>query len=153
MAETEGEAYEQLPPFARFHKPNLVLWAQIKELERKIRDQDAEHEDNSSRLSVMSTHFASVEQELLRTQQLYDQKQREIGDEEHMKQLADREIGRMRTDLARFEKQRMQIDDMVRAMALGVPFVFSFALVRSTSAKTTSSKATSSWTKPPQNST
>ncbi|ORY38857.1 hypothetical protein BCR33DRAFT_741348 [Rhizoclosmatium globosum] len=53
----------------------------------------------------MSRHLKNVQQELMHTQALHDAKTRQIETEDHFKQLADRESGRLILEIRRTEKE------------------------------------------------
>jgi hypothetical protein len=51
---------------------------------------------------------------------LYDARIKEIQAEDHLKQLADRETGRLRSELIRLEKEQQRLGDAVCGRTISV---------------------------------
>ena len=66
------------------------------------------YEEKSDRMKVLKEHYKNVNNELLNTQQLIDGKNKEIETEDHMKQMAERQIGRLESELKKFDKQNIE---------------------------------------------
>lgn len=64
----------------------------------------------------MIDHLKNVEQEHKHTQSLVDQKSREIETEDHLKQLAERELGRVVSDLDKVAKQMVEGQDSLNSI-------------------------------------
>lgn len=61
----------------------------------RIETVEEEVKDTKDRMAVMVEHLKNVQQELSNTQQLIDAKSKEVETEDHLKQLGDREKGRV----------------------------------------------------------
>ncbi|KAL7749405.1 Coiled-coil domain-containing protein 39 [Sorochytrium milnesiophthora] len=103
------EEFGALPPFA--NAENKRLDEEVRAKEAKLTKCSNELEDNVSRTNAMMEHMRNVQQELNYIQQLYDARNREIETEEHLKAVADRELGRLTVDLRKFEKDMANISD------------------------------------------
>lgn len=84
---------DDLPLFA--DEKNRELHAQIRVKEARFEAAKRELAETSSRVEIMTEHLKNVQQELLHTQALHGAKLKEVSSEEHMRQLAQREIGRV----------------------------------------------------------
>ncbi|KAJ3076829.1 Coiled-coil domain-containing protein 39 [Podochytrium sp. JEL0797] len=80
-------------------------WDDIQHKETKLNSLLSLLDDNSSRGDAMKRHLKNVQQELKQTQALHDAKTRQIETEDHFKQLADRESGRLVLEIRRTEKE------------------------------------------------
>ncbi|KAL4133358.1 hypothetical protein PRIC2_003676 [Phytophthora ramorum] len=84
---------DDLPLFA--DEKNRELHAQIRVKEARFEATKRELAETASRVEIMTEHLKNVQQELLHTQALHGAKLKEVSSEEHMRQLAQREIGRV----------------------------------------------------------
>ncbi|RLN47348.1 hypothetical protein BBJ29_007182 [Phytophthora kernoviae] len=84
---------DDLPLFA--DEKNRELHAQIRIKEARFEAAKRELAETKSRVEIMTEHLKNVQQELLHTQALHAAKLKEVDSEEHMRQLAQREIGRV----------------------------------------------------------
>ena len=64
-----------------------------------------EIEEHQERLKILDEHLKSVQMELVHTQSLVDVKNKEIESEEHLKQVAERQIGRLRNEIEKLEQR------------------------------------------------
>ncbi|KAG5461974.1 MAG: hypothetical protein BJ554DRAFT_5753 [Olpidium bornovanus] len=96
------------PPPAR---PSRRRQHQIKASEAKLAALNSAYDDHVSRANAMKEHMKNVQQEIAHTQRLCDARNREINTEEHFKQLADREKGRLIADIKRCEKEIADLSD------------------------------------------
>ncbi|KAJ3023472.1 Coiled-coil domain-containing protein 39 [Thoreauomyces humboldtii] len=64
----------------------------------------------------MAAHMKNVQQELHHTQALADAKGRQIDTEDHFKQLAEREAGRLAIEIKRIDKDIVQVTDHLNAI-------------------------------------
>ena len=106
--EDEGEL-GALPLFASEENQKLDL--QVKQKTRKLDKIEKDLQENKARVDVMADHLKNVQQELKHTQALVDTKQREIQTEEHLKQLADREMGRIQQSLEKEVHEKEDAQD------------------------------------------
>lgn len=67
--------------------------------------------DTKDRMAVMVEHLNNVQQELVNTQQLTDAKSKEVETEDHLKQLGDREKGRVLQEISKLERQAFDLQD------------------------------------------
>ncbi|KAJ3392845.1 hypothetical protein HDU84_003329 [Entophlyctis sp. JEL0112] len=100
-----------LPPFA--NAKNKEIAKQIHEKESKLNKLVSVLDDNTSRADAMTGHLKNVQQELKQTQALHDAKTRQIETEDHFKQLADRESGRLVLEIRRIEKEITDVTDQL----------------------------------------
>ncbi|KAJ3398649.1 hypothetical protein CcCBS67573_g04288 [Chytriomyces confervae] len=109
MLSTDNIHAHSLPPFA--NSKNKELSAQIHSKESRLQSLLSVLDDNVSRTDAMGGHLKNVKQELMHTQALHDAKTRQIETEDHFKQLADRECGRLVLEIRRTEKEIAEITD------------------------------------------
>ena len=72
---------------------------------------EEEVKDTKDRMAVMVEHLNNVQQELVNTQQLTDAKSKEVETEDHLKQLGDREKGRVLQEISKLERQAFDLQD------------------------------------------
>lgn len=94
--EEEEDLDNEIPAFA--NEANVALNEEIKAMLSRFEEQDKVSKEHADRLVVMREHMKNVKQELAHTQQLLSSKTSEIKSEDHLKQLAEREIGRIRQE-------------------------------------------------------
>ncbi|KAJ3323692.1 Coiled-coil domain-containing protein 39 [Boothiomyces sp. JEL0866] len=92
----------------------------IKELETKLNGLSATVEDNQSRTEAIIQHMKNIRSESTHTQGLYDAKNRQIETEEHLKQLAEREAGRMKLDMKRMGNEVSTISDQLNILQTNI---------------------------------
>jgi chromosome segregation ATPase len=97
--QVDGDA---LPPFAS--EINKELDADVKKIESELEGIEFHIEENSDRIKVMAEHLTNVQQEVTLTQQLVDARKREMETEQHLKQLAVRQVGRVESEIVRLKK-------------------------------------------------
>lgn len=102
-ARTLPTGIDDLPLFA--DDKNKVLHKKIRAKERQFQELKSEIVESSSRVEIMTEHLKNVKQELLHTQELHNAKQKEVASEEHMKQLAEREIGRVQQEMRKLDAE------------------------------------------------
>eukprot|EP00842_Homolaphlyctis_polyrhiza_P006136 jgi/Hompol1/6523/HPOL_005009-RA len=110
----DNQFVHSLPRFA--NEENKKLSQTIKLLESKLNNLVATTEDNSSRSNSILAHMKNVQQELNHTQALYDAKSRQIETEEHFKQLADRESGRLTLEIKQIGNSVSDITDHLNTL-------------------------------------
>ncbi|KAI9094650.1 hypothetical protein DFS34DRAFT_628586 [Phlyctochytrium arcticum] len=115
MLSIDDNAYtHSLPPVA--NTENKALSHEIQNLEKKLTALLASLDDNVIRADTMAAHMKNVQQELGHTQGLTDAKGRQIDTEEHFKQLAEREAGRLTLEIRRMDKEIAQISDHLNTL-------------------------------------
>ncbi|XP_028931917.1 coiled-coil domain-containing protein 39 isoform X2 [Ornithorhynchus anatinus] len=67
--------------------------------------------DFEERISAMSSHLKNVQQEFMFTQSLFRAKEKEIETEEHFRAIAERELGRVKSEIQRLENEMVSIRD------------------------------------------
>ena len=107
-------AADSLPTFA--NQEVRVLDAAVKAKERLLQKFIDEEEENKERVAVMAEHLKNVKSERLHSQQLLDAKDRDIQTELHLKQLAEREAGRVTTDISKVEKAMHDAQDKLNSI-------------------------------------
>lgn len=85
--------------------------ADIKGKNERLDQVEVDVKDTKDRMAVMVEHLKNVQQELVNTQQLTDAKSKEVETEDHLKQLAQREAGRLLQDIAKQERQAFELQD------------------------------------------
>lgn len=94
---------EDFPDYANDQNKELNLI--VKEKIQLIHHLNIEIEEHNERLKILQEHLRSVKQELIHTQALVDGKNAEIETEEHMKQIAERQAGRLKNELNKLEQR------------------------------------------------
>lgn len=107
--EDDAQTFDTLPPFA--DKENRSLDALVKQKEKSLVALSEELEDNRERVGIVREHLRNVDQEHKHTQALVDAKSGEIETEDHLKQLAMREVGRITADIAALDKGIDKLQD------------------------------------------
>merc|ERR1711988_593460 len=106
--------HEALPDFA--NEENRALHAHVKDMEKELAVVDTEHVETVDRSKILSEHLKNVKQEHGHTQQLVDHKEKEIETEIHLRQLAEREIGRLRAEMSKFDRVAAELQDSVNGV-------------------------------------
>ena len=89
-------SFDDLPEFA--NEANRALHRQLKDHEKALVVVETELVETKERIATMEEHLKSVNTEQLHTQRLVDAKIKEIETEDHLKQLAERERGRVHAE-------------------------------------------------------
>jgi len=98
-------------PDSMLNKVNRGLKSQIILYEQEVENKGKEITDNKTRLALMTEHLTNVRLEIKNTQELCEAKKREIETEDHMAQLAERTIGRVRAEMRTVAQQKTEIQD------------------------------------------
>jgi len=106
QAAGNDEPDDDFPEYANEH--NKQLNQITKEKRKLIKDLNTKIEDVSERKKVLNEHLKNVRSELLNTQQLIDDKNKEIETEDHLKQLNERQIGRLKGGLRKLEEKEVE---------------------------------------------
>lgn len=107
----EDDLDHELPDFAS--KENRELNEQIKRIERSIMATAQDASLHADRVRIIKEHLKNVQAELEHTQRLLEAKTKETQTEDHMKQLAEREIGRIRQELKALESKAEDVADQL----------------------------------------
>eukprot|EP00759_Apiculatamorpha_spiralis_P058035 PhF_6_TR894/c0_g1_i2/m.1408 len=75
---------------------NKDLTEKFRQLEEKLESVNRQSEQHKDKLKLMMEHLVNVKNEITNTQSLYEGKRRELETEDHLTQIADREVGRIR---------------------------------------------------------
>jgi len=94
---------EDFPDYANDQNKELNLI--VREKIQLIHHLNIEIEEHNERLKILQEHLKSVQQELIHTQALVDGKNAEIETEEHMKQISERQAGRLKNELTKLEQR------------------------------------------------
>ncbi|CAK4660550.1 unnamed protein product [Aphanomyces euteiches] len=105
---------DDLPLFA--DDANKQLHAQIRSKEKRLHTVKQEISEAVNRFTIMEEHLKNVKQELINTQSLQNSKQKEISTEEHLRQVSDREAGRVRQEMKRLEIEYNDVENKLNAI-------------------------------------
>jgi hypothetical protein len=109
----DGEnTWDTLPAFAT--AAHRALFAQIKAEKARLGKLHEAAAENAERVAIMADHLKNVQQELAHTQALCDSKIRETETEDHIRQLAEREAGKVVSDYQKADKDMQNMQDKVR---------------------------------------
>ncbi|CAD8185682.1 unnamed protein product [Paramecium octaurelia] len=115
------EEDDDFPEYA--NEANKELNEKIKLKRRIIRDINSKIEEKSDKLKVLSEHLKNIQQELLHTQALIDTKNKEIETEDHLKQITERQIGRLQNEMTKQQKimieQQERLNDVQNSIYRG----------------------------------
>eukprot|EP00656_Telonema_subtile_P032711 TRINITY_DN3595_c0_g2_i4.p1 TRINITY_DN3595_c0_g2~~TRINITY_DN3595_c0_g2_i4.p1 ORF type:complete len:874 (+),score=323.80 TRINITY_DN3595_c0_g2_i4:92-2713(+) len=103
--------FDELPEFA--NEENKALSAEVQSLEKELEKASEDHEENKDRLKILIDHLKNVKNEHGHTAQLLEHKEKEIETEIHLRQLAEREIGRLRAEMKKFDNLAAEYQDKV----------------------------------------
>lgn len=98
----EDEEDDDFPEYA--NQQNKELHQIIIEKRRLTKELAEKIDEKSERVKVLEEHLKNVKSELLNTQALIDEKNRQIETEDHLKQITERQNGRIDEDLKKFEE-------------------------------------------------
>ena len=105
----DSEDEEEIPEYASEENKRLyVMVAKQKADFKKIRK---EAEQLEERHKIIQDHAKNVEQEQLHLQALIDTKQKEIESENHMKQVTERQVGRLESEMRKLEKHSVEFQE------------------------------------------
>ena len=111
------QAYQPENDFPDYaNEDNKNLNGEIKEKKEFISRFSEEIEEISERVKILSDHFKNVQDELVHTQVLVTTETKEIESEDHLKQLAERQIGRIYSELQRIELQAGDFQDRLNSI-------------------------------------
>jgi len=90
---------------------NKQLEIDLEEKQKRIGTIRDEIDQYVDRVQSMSTHLKNVRQERLQTQDLCNARGREIVSEQHFRQLAEREEGRLQTEIQRLDRELNELKE------------------------------------------
>ncbi|KAI9179113.1 hypothetical protein H9P43_005775 [Blastocladiella emersonii ATCC 22665] len=99
--------YGELPAFA--NETNKKLDKLVREKETRLARVSSELEEQTARTDALVQHMKNVKQQLAQIQNLNDARGREIETEEHLKAVAERESGRLTSDMKRIARESEEI--------------------------------------------
>ncbi|XP_038603113.1 coiled-coil domain-containing protein 39 [Tachyglossus aculeatus] len=88
---------------------NKALEDQMLKMQNEKASLQEQLTDLEERISAMSSHLKNVQQEFMFTQSLLRAKEKEIETEEHFKAIAERELGRVRSEIQRLENEMISL--------------------------------------------
>ena len=98
------EAYQPENDFPEYaNEENKNFNSEIKEKKEFISRFSEEIEEIKERVTILGEHLKNVQEELVHTQVLVTTETKEIESEDHLKQLSERQIGRIYSELQRIE--------------------------------------------------
>ncbi|GBF94678.1 flagella associated protein [Raphidocelis subcapitata] len=128
MADTAGPDQEAsdpvrqsrsfLPPFA--NAENRALDGEIKRLEQELEAVDISIEEHGGRIAVMEEQLKNVRQEITYTESRMDAERREAETEKHLRIMAEKELARMRADVARLQRERADLSDRAQSLQAAI---------------------------------
>ena len=98
LGDVELPGVDDLPLFA--NEEAVVLHAEIKKQKAALEKAEKQEAEHAERLQIMDEHLKNVRQEVQHTTSLVASKKKELEAETHLKQLAVREGGRYKQELA-----------------------------------------------------
>ncbi|EGR30111.1 hypothetical protein IMG5_141810 [Ichthyophthirius multifiliis] len=104
--EYEIEKDDDFPEYA--NEQNKRLNEIIIKKRNLIKDIQNKFEEKSERTKVLKEHLKNVQYELLNTKALIDTKNKEIETEDHIKQITERQIGRIQSEMVILEKRTIE---------------------------------------------
>ncbi|KRX02640.1 hypothetical protein PPERSA_11980 [Pseudocohnilembus persalinus] len=107
--EEEEEEEDDFPEYA--NEQNKQLNEIIKEKRRLIKEISRKIDEKQDRKKILGDHLKSVQVELLHTQALIDEKNKEIETEDHLKQISERQIGRLQAEYRKMKKLAMEQEE------------------------------------------
>mmetsp|Transcript_8642 Transcript_8642/g.12761 ORF Transcript_8642/g.12761 Transcript_8642/m.12761 type:complete len:920 (+) Transcript_8642:114-2873(+) len=112
MSEHDPEeiTFEELHP-SLLNEENKALSKKVKEQEQILKNKEKERDDLVDRISILEEHLKAIKTEVNHTQVLVNAKNKDIEAENHFRQVAEREIGRLNTELKQYEKEFAEIQD------------------------------------------
>lgn len=107
--EEDSDNSDEIPEFA--NEENKRLNVLVKEKKKTIKKVQKEYQQDFERHKILKEHLKNVEQELLHTQSLIDAKNKETQSENHMKQITERQTGRLEAEMKKLERQAVEFQE------------------------------------------
>ncbi|KAL5476034.1 hypothetical protein EMCRGX_G025936 [Ephydatia muelleri] len=95
------------------NKENKELQLEIERKQKEIASLKRQSEGYADRIQALSDHLKNVQQELQHTQALHEAKRKDVELEQHMRQIAEREEGRLRDELKKIETEESDIKERI----------------------------------------
>ena len=113
-ADPNPQPEDDFPDYA--NQANKELNEVIKQKRGFISGISEEIEEIQERVKVLRDHLKNVQAELINTQNLVDSKNREIETEDHLKQLAERQTGRLYSELQKLDQKAAEQQDRLNTV-------------------------------------
>nr|XP_060623441.1 coiled-coil domain-containing protein 39 [Anolis sagrei ordinatus] len=88
---------------------NKALEEEVQKMEKEKGNMQNQLTDCEDRIAAMTSHLKNVKQEFNLTQSLFRARQNEIETEQHFKALAEREVGRLKSEIQRLENETVSL--------------------------------------------
>ncbi|XP_077785874.1 coiled-coil domain-containing protein 39 [Podarcis muralis] len=88
---------------------NKALEDELQKLQKEKANLQNQLTDFEDRIAAMTSHLKNVRQEFNLTQSLFRARQNEIETEQHFKSLAEREVGRLKSEIQRLENEMVSL--------------------------------------------
>ncbi|XP_042315960.1 coiled-coil domain-containing protein 39 isoform X1 [Sceloporus undulatus] len=88
---------------------NKALEEELQKMQKEKANQQSQLTDYEDRIAAMTSHLKNVRQEFNSTQSLFRARQNEIETEQHFKALAEREVGRLKSEIQRLENEMVSL--------------------------------------------
>uniref|UniRef100_A0A8D2Q437 Coiled-coil domain-containing protein 39 n=1 Tax=Varanus komodoensis TaxID=61221 RepID=A0A8D2Q437_VARKO len=88
---------------------NKALEDELQKLQKEKANLQNQLTDYEDRIAAMTSHLKNVRQEFNLTQSLFRARQNEIETEQHFKALAEREVGRLKSEIQRLENEMVSL--------------------------------------------
>eukprot|EP01138_Halocafeteria_seosinensis_P002900 gb/GECG01002962.1/.p1 GENE.gb/GECG01002962.1/~~gb/GECG01002962.1/.p1 ORF type:complete len:457 (+),score=112.70 gb/GECG01002962.1/:1-1371(+) len=110
------DEFDDVPDFA--NKYNRDLHAEILQHEKEVLRHERSAEEHKNRVSVMREHLRNVQNEIQHTQKLVEARNQEIKTEDHMRQMSERSLAKVRKELEDLKKRNQEIQDQISSVQL-----------------------------------
>ncbi|KAM3834526.1 coiled-coil domain-containing protein 39 [Vipera latastei] len=91
------------------NEENKALEEELQKLQKEKENSQSQLSDYEDRITAMSSHLKNVKQEFDLTQSLFRARQNEIETERHFKAVAEREVGRLKTEIQKLENDLVSL--------------------------------------------
>ncbi|XP_065888087.1 coiled-coil domain-containing protein 39-like [Dysidea avara] len=97
------------------NEENKLLEVEVQQKQKLIGEINGQLSEYSERVAAMREHMKNVRQELHHTQGIYGARKRDLETEEHMKQIAEREQGRLKSEIQRLDNEIADLKDKMNS--------------------------------------
>ncbi|NWV13690.1 CCD39 protein, partial [Ptilonorhynchus violaceus] len=105
LAELQWDPFYAVPVPFPANAENKALEEELQKMQKEKENLQNELTNFEERIEAMTSHLKNVRQELSFSQSLYKAKENEIETEHHFKALAERECGRLKSDIKRLKDE------------------------------------------------